>query len=322
VTDDTTREILHRVRREHIDFFDWDKAADTIAKTVNAGARMARKATLSEILQASVKPLLEGGLAVLPMSLQCRECDDVRAYLGDKLGWPGHHMRSVLHGQKFRPGDRYQCYDPETVLRAPHLLGFALEPAIVDMIEMALGCVPTLYSVNLWWSYPAEGEPWPPHSQTFHRDDDDFRFFTLFVYLTDVPDLKHGPNQIVAGTHRWDVTSSMAHKAHADDVRAGTKAAIDLAGRFPKGPVPDEHIVSTLGPAGTAFVADTRALHRGLPPIAAPRLMFWARYGLGPNSNSSDIDLPTGPIPRRQIPSPIASNHRNRYVARMLVNWD
>lgn len=317
MTDDIARALLHATRQKHIDLFRWDRVADDLVPIINERTRMARKAQLSDVLQASVAPLKDDGLAVLPMLLNPGECADVREWLRDdvraSIGYPGHHIRSVSRTGLYHPGDRYECYEPETVLRAPHLMGFALEPAIVDLMEMALGCVPTLYSVNLWWSYPHDGDPWPPHSQTFHRDDDDFRFFTLFAYLTDVERLEDGPNQIVRRSHTWAGLDTMYEK--------GEFRSSDLEDRFPKSEIPAHRITSTLGPAGTAFVADTRALHRGLPPKARPRLMFWARYGLGPNTNSSDVDLPSGPVPRRLISSPISNNHRNRYVSRMLIDW-
>lgn len=313
MTDDLTRALLHATRQNHLDLFDWDKAADTLAPIINSRCRMARKAQLSDLLMPSLPALKGDGLAVLPLSLNAQECADVREDIRQHDSYPGHHVRSVSRAGVYVPGDRYQCYEPEFILRAPHLLGFALEPAIVDLMEAALGCVPTLYSVNLWWTYPTEGDPWPPHSQTFHRDDDDFRFFTLFVYLTDVERLEDGPNQIVRRSHTWAGLDALAE--------SGLAAGLDMGSRFPKSEIPAECVTSTLGRAGTAFVADTRALHRGVPPIARSRLMFWARYGLGPNTNSSDVDLPLGPVPKRLIAAPIANNHRNRYVTRMLIDW-
>lgn len=313
MTDDIARALLHATRQKHIDLFRWDRVADDLVPIINERTRMARKAQLSDILQPSLRPLKDDGVAVLPMGLNAAEVEDIRNDFAGVIGYPGHHMRSVMRPGMYKLGDRYQCYEPELILRAPHLIGFAMDPAIVDLMEMALGCVPTLYSVNLWWSYPHAGDPWPPHSQTFHRDDDDFRFFTLFVYLTDVDQLEDGPNQIVRRSQHQHRVDGLAEQFGLD--------AADLAGRFPKSEIPAHRITSTLGPAGTAFVADTRALHRGLPPKARPRLMFWARYGLGPNTNSSDVDLPAGPVPRRLISSPIANNHRNRYVSRMLIDW-
>src|SRR5471032_1817355 len=48
-----------------------------------------------------------------------------------------------------------------------------------------------------------------------------------------------------------------------------------------------------LGPAGTMFLVNTIALHRGLMAKQKPRLVVWARYGLGPNTNSADLEQGT-----------------------------
>jgi hypothetical protein len=81
-------------------------------------------------------------------------------------------------------------------------------------------------------------------------------------------------------------------------------------------------IVSTLGKRGTGFVGDTRALHRGFQPRDRRRCIMWARYGLGPNTNSSDADLVDGPLRASELGSPIPDTPRHRYVNRLLVRWD
>ena len=53
-------------------------------------------------------------------------------------------------------------------------------------------------------------------------------------------------------------------------------------------------------PAGTVFIANTVAIHRGLMPTAKPRLIVWARYGLGCNTNSTDLEQ--GPLARILTP--------------------
>jgi hypothetical protein len=67
------------------------------------------------------------------------------------------------------------------------------------------------------------------------------------------------------------------------------------------------------------FLANTLALHRGLLP-RSPRLMIWARYGLGPNSNSADLEQ--GPLSRSQIVTSLADTPRNRYVNRLMFEFD
>ncbi len=68
------------------------------------------------------------------------------------------------------------------------------------------------------------------------------------------------------------------------------------------------------------FLVNTLALHRGLMPTRAPRLLMWARYGLGPTVISADREH--GPIARRQIPTTLENSPRNRYVNRLLIRFE
>src|SRR5258708_35767445 len=89
-------------------------------------------------------------------------------------------------------------YRSDQVMRAPHVVDIFNDPRLIDLIEEYLGCVPTLYSLNGWWSFPAN-RPELIHSQYFHRDIDDWRFLTLFLYLTHVATLG-GPHQAITGS--------------------------------------------------------------------------------------------------------------------------
>jgi len=77
---------------------------------------------------------------------------------------------------------------------------------------------------------------------------------------------------------------------------------------------------SVLGKAGTMFVTDTLNRHRGLAPKSRDRLMLWARYGEGANSNSADLDGVT-PIPVAEIPTHMTGTERERQINRLLVEW-
>ena len=329
----SSRDLLHHLRKSMLPIFEWDRAADALAKRIAGEQVMVRKSEKNR--DRSFEPLLPGfladGLANFGRLLDPAAVAETVAFLKSQPGYAGHHRVSsdgILRPfAELAAGQRYCAYAPETVLAAPHLLALANRPAVVDFVERAMGCVPTLYSVNAWWSFPVAGEPWPPNSQHFHRDDDDFRFFTFFAYLTDVNGLEDGPNQLLPGSQ----------------TKAGLETLIGAAGREGRlGSVPDPwssfsvqwpqpvdlvervfgpQIVSTLGPRGTCFLADTRALHRGHMPKASARLIFWARFGLGPNTNSSDTDLAAGPVAREMVGSPVDESLRTKYVNRLLLRY-
>lgn len=307
----------------------WDKCGIEMARVARERQNHLVKPPGAEDARffARVPEFLERGLLEFGPLLAPHEAEDIRRYFMGQSGYDGHHIRGsdrILRPYaELAAKHRYCCYSIDTVLRAPHLLRLANHPALVDLIEKALGCVPTLYSVSAWWSFPGFAEPWPVYSQYFHRDRDCFRFFTLFVYLTDV-DESAGPHQILPGSQSAD----------------GTRALIDAAkraGRLPPDtpedsffsfqPVQPGHIESLfgdsvatiVGPTGSAMLCDTRAFHRGLMPRDKSRLIFWARYGVSRNTNSADLEM--GPLRRETLDLHIEESPRSAYINRLLVRW-
>jgi len=160
----------------------------------------------------------------------------------DGLGHPTHHGH--VHGASVaahQPGNS-ACWSMADVLGAPHFFEFAL--ALTSSAGRYLGQTPRLYSLNAFTTYPIDG-PLNPDIQEWHRDRDDSRFLALFVYLTDVLHLEDGAHQFQGGTH--------------EGAESGK-------------------VFTILGPAGTAFLADTRGLHRGERPVGNTRTMAWARW--------------------------------------------
>lgn len=199
----------------------------------------------------------------------------------------------------------FACYRPDQFMRAPSLLDQVNDPRLLDLIEAYLGCTPTLYSLNAWWSLPSP-KPEYVNVQYFHRDTDDFRFLVLFIYLTDV-DGESGPHQIVPGSH--------------DPRRVPKETFVDSMGVEFSEQIEKTYSPDTIaGPAGTMFLANTVALHRGLVPKKKARLILWARYGLGPNTNS--VDNVQGPYAQSQLLNRLKDTPRNRYVNRLIIDFD
>ena len=169
-------------------------------------------------------------------------------------------------------------------------------------------------------------------TQAFHRDCDDFRYFSLFIYLTDVSE-SFGPHQYVAGTHKPDQFTSMLIATLAPDVDSAKVAKIPafnkLAELMTNGPcyVGDDRIMDLFGEnleticasAGSAFLADPSGFHRAMHPTAGPRLMFWARYGLYPNLGSLWHNMK--PVQDIDIHSRVGTDTKSRYINRLLVDF-
>ena len=129
-----------------------------------------------------------------------------------------------------------------------------------------MGCVPTLYSVNSWWSFPA-AKPELYYSQHFHRDTDVWRFVVLFMYLTTV-DSDGGPHQVIPGSHTVEGMKAIGGSSwfkNFDPRRTfvnsmGKEFAEEIESKF------GGKAIDIVGPAGSMFLVNTMALHRGLMP--------------------------------------------------------
>jgi hypothetical protein len=128
------------------------------------------------------------------------------------------------------------------------------------------------------WWSLVKNAPEGPYSQFFHRDIDADRFLVLFVYLTDVS-MDGGPHQVQRN---------------------------------------DKTIISCLGIAGTMWLVNTLAPHRGLMPTTEPRLVCWARYGHGPNRNSVD-KYGVAPQPVEELPTMMTGTPSERHINSLLV---
>ncbi len=126
-----------------------------------------------------------------------------------------------------------------------------------------LGCEPVWSLTAMWWSFPWEGGPSTEIAQLFHEDRDHPTFLKFFLYLSDV-DEGHGPHVYVRGSHDDRRPALRADRRFSDDEVARCYA--------------DEDLVTVCGPRGTLFAADTKGLHKGLPPVAGPRLVFQLEF--------------------------------------------
>lgn len=333
---ETDQKLLRRelaIARKAIPSCDWSAIADLIALDRRAWDRQFDKPDdeLNRDLEPGLEKLRSEGYVVHPMRLGGEKIAAIRKHLEGLPVLNGYHPYAtnphdpLMSLEEARSRSAFAGYTMDQLLRTPHLVDFLNQPAIIDFVQLALGCVPTLYSLNAWWSFPASSAT-GDGAQYFHRDNDDWRFITLFVYLTDV-DKSSGPHQMIAGSHTLDGLNGLLKRAQAkrpvsfdvvdsftSDHYFGSGFSASCESLF------GDAIVDIVGPAGTMFMANTIAIHRGLTPREKPRLVLWARYGLGPNTNS--VDLEQGPLARFQVKAELPDTPRNRYVNRLLFEFD
>lgn len=209
------------------------------------------------------RQLERAGFAELGQVLSAKQCADIDAFLQDKR-LSDRYAAQERFSLAGRPGlSRLAEYDLVDIVNCPHILALANSARLIGLAEQYLGCRPTLSSLMLRWSFPTDVPA--GDVQRFHRDSDDWRFFKVMVYLTDVGK-SDGPHVYVLGTHR-----------EAAPVRIQVEDDAAILARYGK----DAARVVT-GPQGFGFAVDTSGIHKGDMPHARPRLMLQFQYSLLP----------------------------------------
>lgn len=154
-----------------------------------------------------------------------------------------------------------------TQATCPAIEQLALDSTLRQIAETYLRAPPVLLGTVLWWSFAVDDVSEAERSlaaQMFHFDLDDYRFLKFFFYLTDV-DAGSGPHVCVRGTHR--------KKALRHQLRLQRRTDEDIESVYGV-----QKIVEICGPAGYGFAEDTRAFHKGSPPVTGDRLVVQVEF--------------------------------------------
>jgi hypothetical protein len=201
----------------------------------------------------------------------------------------------------------YGSYTLGDALAVQPLLALATSDRLMSIAGAYLGAPPTLYSIHVFWTFADQ----PGTTHQWHRDHDDFKFVSIFVYLTDVEE-SHGPVHFIPGSHALPA-------ARRSDALNGQALPFDGSNAFDPAEFFPPHFLSAdekrekilnevfeqqklifTGEAGTGFAMDSYGIHCGSLPAGKDRLVCWIRYGL--TANSAYIVDKTEPVPTRDIP--------------------
>jgi hypothetical protein len=240
--------------------------------------------------------LRERGYLEFPNFLSKPEVEELKNHLCNHAGYNAHVVRNSDKVLRNISGDypfNTLGYSGDVMLESSLVLKKMTDPYILSLVASYLECFPTLYNLSSWWHF-FNSEKYP--TQKIHRDHDDFKFLAFFVYLTDV-DEKTGPTVYYPGSHK-DNNSTDAYNT----------------------PAPS-HSKPTLltGKAGTAFLADTFALHHGLPLEEGSRLVCWWRYGLYLNAMHYTDGADEYKLDKNKLFSNIPSTEHNNYLLRSII---
>jgi len=306
-----------------------DLVAEAMAKKVHSFVSPARKATDA----SSIRQLRDLGVLGLGQALSPTQSLDVVQYFW-RTPCFDTHVPTYSDGVA-RPFDEaaehsvYGSYRLKEALLAPHLLELALNPNVMTLCEHYLGCIPTIYSVHVWWTFAGHERPGLTHG--FHRDQDDHRFLSMFTYLTDVCE-GEGQIEFLAGTHRLDAVQGVLDSLVKARVLNGPIDAElffpmfsgngydDQPGkvRIPYDKLFNEQRVSLTGNAGSTFIGDTFALHRGTPPGRHHRLACWIRYGLA--KHPIFVQDRTEAVPVSLLGKRVPSTDEAKWATRLIVD--
>ena len=230
--------------------------------------------------------LQQQGWVCLEPLLSPLQITEIQTFLAEKKVISGD--RSFLASEA--PDDvLWAGYSLIDILSCPHVISLMNNAEVLRIARAYLGCSPTISGIGLNWSFPSSGQV--VDVQCFHRDPDDWRFFKLFVYLTDVDD-HSGPHEFIAGSHRS--SGRIFSKPYTEEEVERVYG--------------QERIIKIVGPKGTTFVADTWGVHRGQVPTTQPRLLLQVQYSI----------LPILKYNYRPVPIPNAELF-DRYTNRLLV---
>jgi len=148
----------------------------------------------------------------------------------------------------------------EDLLKNQVVCEYAIKEKWAESLKKILGCDPQLLGIDAWFSltphvqfqeYDDVGKV--VSSQMWHRDCDNLRDLKVMTYLTDVNNDDQGPFEIIEDTHSFNFFNPLAY-VMGNKLRIEDKYVVK---KF------SSKVKSFLGVAGSSFIVDTRAIHRG-----------------------------------------------------------
>jgi hypothetical protein len=227
-----------------------------------------------------VQSVRDSGCADLGSTLDAAQIADIHAHLREKpllLAHDAHMATARVSSLGAVPDDQnYACYDYLDLWSSPHIIELATQNRVLDVARGYFGCMPTLYSINAFWSFPHRTPH--PYSQVFHRDWEDYRSLVAFTLLTPVEVPEEGAHYYVETSHEVDkFKETLGAGRVAADLDRLSKRGEDVA---PLAMKLFEHTARRFdGPAGRSFCIDGYGLHRAMVPRSRPRHQLWLRFG-------------------------------------------
>jgi hypothetical protein len=259
--------------------------------------------------------LIEDGISPPFELLTSSQVDEVVNFFKGQKCLPGHvadatKTKGEMGLDEAFSLSNFATYPMEQILNAPYLLKIGTSEEFLNRAKSYLGPSPVFYEMLLFWA--KLGDKIAPTNQAFHRDEDDFKFLSLFVFLTDVDGDEDGPHGYLKGSHNskkieeyFNTVISKRNYSKIDKLFFGiiayfkgieqgykyrhygnsffsTLSFSEFVNSHKLHPTYDkilsELAVKVFGKRGTGFYADPGGYHKGTMPKSKPRLIFSARF--------------------------------------------
>ena len=276
-----------------------------------------------------VKNLENDGVSNLGKILTDSQIDEIYKYLKDINVYSSHvwgfsDKKSIClnDARKKFPQASYNLSD---IFNAPHLLELAHDKRIMSIAQNYIGAPPTFYSCNLMWSFKEYNDPNVGVARNFHRDFDNIKYCTLYVFLTDT-DYANGSHQYIKKSHNSKSIDEVINIARKQNIMVSDEE-IDILYNQPSSSfeklennIFQDFNFEIKGKRGTAFIEDPYGYHRGNPPKNNDRLIFWIRYGIFDSGFSADIA--ERKIDSKKFLDRIPNDIYHKYFYRVFFNYE
>jgi len=296
-------------------------AADQLALLVKEKITQLNVPTLPTNNDTSeqIKALKKEGVVQLPNILNHKQISDIYTYIENEPITDFYKPELKFNLNSIPEKTRIGRYRSEFNINCPHIFDALNHSKVLRIVEGFLGAPPTLSVAMFMWSF-ANAES-AQYMQLFHRDNDDYRFCKLFIYLTDVEDQDDGPHLFIKNSIDQEIVQAKLDKLDISTYEKETMLHHVFAGhphhRYDEQIVhktfPEQDRLYHLGKKGTSFIENTWGIHRGLPPRRKHRLLLQAQYSLQPTPMFSY----TPHILKQKNAFP--DNRYNQYVNRLYV---
>jgi hypothetical protein len=279
----------------------------------------------------------QGYLRLQSKNLSVEKVDEIVRFLDAQKVYPSHvahfSLQKPQSKEEVKKSQPFGSYDVETILKTPYIAGLLSDPEVVGTIADYFGCLPTVSSVNLFWSFASpDGKPRGP--QNFHRDIDDYKTCTMFINLTDTKE-DEGAHCYVEKTHTHDRLKEVFVDAKNDSLPSDLNPwnrriapedlfALPLNGysfeklytHFFK-----DRMVPLYGQRGSVLITDNYGIHRGVPSKQKDRLILWISFALtATHTISAEVKLQKR-VPYAELKNHVQDNKINRYVLRNVIDF-